>query len=595
MAQLADLPKELLDMIADEIDIDTETDRPYQNLNSLSLTSQRLRTTAQEAMHRDIVLQLSDYEDLGNDSDDPHATGWRLIGCLVYTLLQRPNLACMVRKLKVSITERTIGHKLRCKVQMKDRNEGACICCDWDNIARLCANFLKTTSFSTGPGFNNARWLSLIRVGEQLAVLGIILACTPKLQTLAIDRWSGYYQADWSYDPEPIPKSLSFRRMFGTVNRANGFSIFWILGLANLRSFSTNCLIPQQLVALPQVSHLKFGLQDRHVSWVPDAIRRSQPLSADSGAEALKRLSITVDVKCLSEGVRSKNSHIYNYTPHLVQCLPNLIHLDLIVSSERCEQMRPGSFDLLTKKFQIHNIETLKIDTSDISRHEVPIYGDYDHDGWTWGDFTRWAVQLGSIKDLSRFTKLRKIVVAQRAFFSVDEAFTVCELPTAIEEIGIIETTSAVERWLKHMLHNKWKYLNLKTITFWVQNPYDFHFKHDVRLGDVNDYPSEDEDSEDEKTTGAGSDNEEVDETDIPPLWKQEFVNASRDYNLWTELEDAGVDLREKYLSHTRYGTRLHGLIFELWRFTVLLLQMLSVSSREHDVCYTGKSAGSME
>jgi hypothetical protein len=78
----------------------------------------------------------------------------------------------------------------------------------------------------------------------------------------------------------------------------------------------------------------------------------------------------------------------------------------------------------------------------------------------------RWTQQLGPVKSLTRFTQLGKIVAHQEAFSSADESFTVCESPTSVEEIGVLNTTCARHRWLQLMLENKWKYPNLKVITF---------------------------------------------------------------------------------------------------------------------------------
>ena len=78
----------------------------------------------------------------------------------------------------------------------------------------------------------------------------------------------------------------------------------------------------------------------------------------------------------------------------------------------------------------------------------------------------RWTQQLMPIESLTRFTKLRKIVAAQEAFLSVDESFSVCELPASVEEIGISGSTCPIDRWLEWMLENNYKYPNAKIITF---------------------------------------------------------------------------------------------------------------------------------
>jgi hypothetical protein len=203
-----------------------------------------------------------------------------------------------------------------------------------------------------------------------------------------------------------------------------------------------------------------------------------------------------------------------------------------------------------------------------------------------------WTQLLRPIQSLARFTKLRKIVAAQEAFFSVDESFSFCELFAFIEEIGMVDTTYAIDRWVGFMLENKWKYPKLKTITFWGMSTsrgilYQGVLKRDPRLGEESDFPWDDYDMygsvedelgdvktnytdedgdeemggiEDEANNRDGNDDADVvdddeDEEDMesdrgcppPEEWKLSFVEATRGSSAVSWSYDVGVDVRREY------------------------------------------------
>jgi len=60
--------------------------------------------------------------------------------------------------------------------------------------------------------------------------------------------------------------------------------------------------------------------------------------------------------------------------------------------------------------------------------------------------------------------RLRNLNAPQEAFFSVNEGFQTCRLPTTIESIGIMNSTSETKRYLKHLLDCQTEWPNLKNI-----------------------------------------------------------------------------------------------------------------------------------
>jgi hypothetical protein len=177
MAQLQDLPRELLDLITTDA---RQSRQAYKTLANISLTCRRLRAPAQEALHRSIVL---------TGAGSGH--GRRGLAYLVRTLIQRRDLTYGVRELCLSITWRKITHMHSCRRRNPyygyggdDDNSCKPYACGWDNVKDLCNGHLNKMRFFTGLKFYDPEWMRLIRQGSQPVMLGVIVACTPRIQHL---------------------------------------------------------------------------------------------------------------------------------------------------------------------------------------------------------------------------------------------------------------------------------------------------------------------------------------------------------------------------------------------------------------------------
>ncbi|CAO2654970.1 Nn.00g117030.m01.CDS01 [Neocucurbitaria sp. VM-36] len=376
--------------------------------------------------------------------------------------------------------------------------------------------------------------------------------------------------------------------MFGNISIADGLSMAWIQGLAHVHSLSTNCLPPSQLVSLPRLTFLGFGLQNCQIHQVPPLVQLPESTSINA-APPMKRMRVLLDVDCLHENVEPVDDEIYRYVQQLPDRLPHLTSLDLLIkpvfrNSEDWHDhvWKRGSYDCLVAKLRVHNIEILKLDTSAISSPDEPLYEDY-YNGSHRGSLG-WAQHLRPIVSLTDIAKLRKIVAAQEAFFSVDEEFSVCRFPSSIEEISIIDTTNAVDRWLNHVYTSIQEYPNLQVNTLWARRRYnprfeldsrDGHFSWDPHLGNENDFPWEDDELDDEHSEMTDSEmaqavrhdgkEQEVEgledgeggyddtntqcglNTPSPPQWKQDFVAATRDRSVWFGLQAAGIELKGEW------------------------------------------------
>jgi hypothetical protein len=95
MAQLKDLPREILELITDEA---RQSGQAYKRLPNLPLSCRRLRAPAQEALHRSVVLTRTGFYQR------------RRLAYLVRTLIQCRDFAYGVRELCVSMTWCIITH-----------------------------------------------------------------------------------------------------------------------------------------------------------------------------------------------------------------------------------------------------------------------------------------------------------------------------------------------------------------------------------------------------------------------------------------------------------------------------------------------------
>jgi hypothetical protein len=311
MTQLQDLSRELLDLIANE---GRQFDQAYKTLANLPLASQRLRAPAQDALHCSVVVTRSKQQ----------------LGFLARTLIERRDLAYKVRKLSLSATWAEIKHEpSRCARRPHCGCGGECDPhnCGWDNVKELCGVSLKKTRFFTGLNLYDPKWMRLLRQGSQLAMCGVIVACTPQIKFLELKYYSTMDESDL------VPGHLKFSKIFGKLGTARTFSICWIPSLANLESLSSNCLLPSQFLTLPNQSCLKLGLSNKQDGF--HAADMQLPRLIDTSASKLRRLETSMDAESLcyhQEGFDEDDNDdlpVHAYLRRISARLCNLRHLEL--------------------------------------------------------------------------------------------------------------------------------------------------------------------------------------------------------------------------------------------------------------------------
>lgn len=255
-----------------------------------------------------------------------------------------------------------------------------------------------------------------------------------------------------------------------------------IPGLANLQSLSANCQIPLLFIRLPHVTRLEMHAKeaDYIATWSP----ADDEASLSEYSTNIEEIYLSTDYIMLTNEALN-NTH-YKTPVLILQHATKLV--SLLVSITRSQNTRPyrrGSYRTLIENLSpsIIEVETLVIDVGDMSKQYFYPRGSLDDPDKP----RRYVLSLSSMRTLSHFTKLRKIVAAQEALFDAEPWFMACELPQSIEEIGIVNTTRAVHLWANHIRDslmsirtsdcpNPVNYLNLKTIKLWVENEKTSHF-----------------------------------------------------------------------------------------------------------------------
>jgi hypothetical protein len=171
---------DLLLMIAYEVRHDNSQSaaQSQTDLLNLSLTCRRLRAVGCEVLYQSPVIPQPQVEN-GTFGGSYFAR----------TLLERPSLAKRVRTLVVSIagTSRRVGHRASCPYDLKKYCQ-----CDWYNVYDLFESHIMAIYRNNGSALYIPKWLKNIRCGKERAVFGMLLACTPNLQGLSIQKRGDY-------------------------------------------------------------------------------------------------------------------------------------------------------------------------------------------------------------------------------------------------------------------------------------------------------------------------------------------------------------------------------------------------------------------
>jgi hypothetical protein len=214
------------------------------------------------------------------------------------------------------------------------------------------------------------------------------------------------------------------------------------------------------------------------------------------------------------------------------------------------------NFENIIRWLRNENLEALIVDISQV--HTDLMIDRPDNGPQKFGRALRPAVGT-STPSLRNLPKLRKIMAPQEFFFSVDEWYTMVQLPKSVESIQIVDATVSLERWVDYIQENReHKFPQLKELVLRRQYQRD-DIVEDPRLNTLNEYNRDNGDEEDAHESGSDEDyetnedeevhdtNEEEDVYDVDEEWQDSWQWQFDDRpGVWDRLKLAGIDLVSK-------------------------------------------------
>jgi hypothetical protein len=128
--------------------------------------------------------------------------------------------------------------------------------CHWLNVSKIFEEYVTTLDRTTYTKLYNAQWMKVIRRGEEMAVFGMLLTCTPNLRTLAIQKRNEnrtfYGFTRWFFG------LIDVSMIFGLYEECEAALYTKVPGLVKLQTLNDNCMLPPSFIKLPALITLDF-------------------------------------------------------------------------------------------------------------------------------------------------------------------------------------------------------------------------------------------------------------------------------------------------------------------------------------------------
>jgi len=481
MTDLCGLPDELLLAVAKCLRDDTEDG--YSDLNHLALSCRKLRPIAQEVFYTDISIT---------------PTLERGLALLARTLLQRPDLATRVRKLDVKLSYEQFTHSESCVSEgyYYEDSEEECTC-GIPDLGTHFMGFLIGVKSKDGVPLRNKGWEDMLMRGEDTALVGLILCVTSALSDLTLMIWNsprcnpnGNNDVAWT----EFEEVFEFKEVFEGITRQKNLADCF-QGLSRLKRLFTDDYPPCSWLSLPQLEAARIKLFEGAYY---DGTMISQITHGATVSTTLTSLVIQTEFEALYSHDAIHMDGMYGHMRSVVRGLTNLTHLFILYRTvlDSHDDFDPrntprGSFAHIVAHLESRSLTNLTLDVEP-----------------TLKDLVRYMIMLEYTRGVSPMTwlaglpKLRNLNAPQEAFFSANEEFRTCHLPTTIESISIMDAKYETKRYLKHLLDRQTEWPNLKTIKI-GESP----------CNDQSVYPAESDDDASESDAGERRKVSEVDDS----------------------------------------------------------------------------------
>ncbi|KAF2114345.1 hypothetical protein BDV96DRAFT_647053 [Lophiotrema nucula] len=517
MALLTDLPNELLLEILGY----STAGGHRSDLVNIALTCRKLRPAAEEVLYQNIKVLPG------------------RISRLLHTMLQRPDLAGITKKLEITFSRVELGKKHVEKYEpLRDpfylRLKENCPC-------RLIRKFTLMEPLLDHREECSYRNLT---VGIEPATAGFLISLIPDLEKLTC-----------KYDERSSPGTgmLARRKNLSLYDVLTREELLQITDLSSHPSRSPNLAKPKALETNHPISVPSRWLQNLTTLHVEIPESQSGIDTLDLGPTQSLPLVHTLTVVLDLDAVNCRYPGVIEYFRALLTGLPNLrclsIHLAMTLEEMERDHFEQNLGQVMFSGLnpmleQCQSVETLIVDTASVpSRYfmesdERPYpysvyYTTYDYAGST---------SLTNLTSLS--PKLRRLVVPEPALFIGRTCHSFLPLPDTIESIEVIDSTFALKTWAEDLLKSKQRgdLPKLSQIILW----YD-HFEAVLEGADDSsdeiDYQSDGEEfsdwihslfgDEDGLSDGNDSDSDDEDDLEIDKF----------DDQVWNDLKLEGVEV----------------------------------------------------
>ncbi|KAI4953274.1 hypothetical protein J4E86_006815 [Alternaria arbusti] len=436
MTDLCGLPDELLLAVAKCLRDDTKNG--YSDLNHLALNCRKLRPIAQEVFHTDISIT---------------PTLKRGLARLARTLLQRPDLARRVLKLNIELSGMPLTHHRNCVSEGHYFEDSEVECtCGIPYLGTHFMGFLIGVKSKDGVPLRNKGWEDMLMRGEDTALVGLILCVTPALSDLTLMIWDSPRCND--FDNNNVAWA-EFEKVFENITRQKDLADCF-QGLSSLKRLVTDGYPPCSWLSLPRLEAARINLfEDPSYNTMISQITPGATVST-----TLTRLVIQPEFEALYSYDAIYMDGFYGHVRSVIRGLTNLTHLFILYRAivdpyGRFDPLNTprGSFAHIVSHLESRSLTNLTLDVEPALK-----------------DLVRYMIMLEYTRGVSPMTwlaglpKLRNLNAPQEAFFSANEEFRTCHLPTTIESISIMDATYETKRYLKHLLDLQTEWPNLKTI-----------------------------------------------------------------------------------------------------------------------------------
>jgi hypothetical protein len=330
-----------------------------------------------------------------------------------------------------------------------------------------------------------------------------------------------------------------------------------ISGLSTLKRLRMNTPVPWSMINLPGLHTVEIHMIDIGLL----GAKRFMGRPTDSLNTTITKLVVDVDLMTFARFLTL--CYLDSLFPYLVALRHLCIRFstrDYLSREKDYKRLKAWmslpNFENIIRWLRNENLEALIVDISQV--HTDLMIDRPDNGPQKLGRALRPAVRT-STPSLRNLPKLRKIMAPQEFFFSVDEWYTMVQLPKSVESIQIVDATVSLERWVDYIQENReHTFPQLKELVLRRQYQRD-DIVEDPRLNTLNEYNRDNGDEEDAHESGSDEDyetnedeevhdtNEEEDVYDVDEEWQDSWQWQFDDRpGVWDRLKLAGIDLVSK-------------------------------------------------